>query len=53
MKRVYAIEKRLTGFEHLKDEVKFNEVVTAPPVNLTKPKLVIGKKWNQGHKLDR
>ncbi|CAH8867365.1 unnamed protein product [Trichobilharzia szidati] len=53
VKRLHAIEKRLTGFEHLKDEVKFNEVVTAPPVNLTKPKLVIGKKWNQVHKLDR
>ncbi|CAH8534310.1 unnamed protein product [Heterobilharzia americana] len=26
VKRLYAIEKRLTGFEHLKDEVKFNEV---------------------------
>ncbi|CAH8559848.1 unnamed protein product [Heterobilharzia americana] len=53
VKRLYAIEKRLTGFEHLKDEVKFNEVVTAPPENLTRPKMVFGKKLNQIHSLDR
>ncbi|CAI2736945.1 unnamed protein product [Dicrocoelium dendriticum] len=39
-KQARALEKRSTGYEHLKDEIRFNEVVTAPPTNLTKPKKV-------------
>ncbi|CDS41814.1 peptidase [Echinococcus multilocularis] len=42
MKKVFRIEKNLTGFEHLKDSVKFGEVVQGPPVLKTKPKKVGG-----------
>ncbi|CAH8571663.1 unnamed protein product [Schistosoma rodhaini] len=52
-KRLHAVEKRLTGFEHLQDKVKFNEVVMAPPVHLTKPKMVFKKKLDQVHSLDK
>ncbi|KAH8876393.1 hypothetical protein EWB00_008929 [Schistosoma japonicum] len=53
VKRLHAIEKHLTGFEHLKDKVKFNEVVTAPPLHLTKPKMVFKKKLYEVHSLDK
>ncbi|VDP57685.1 unnamed protein product [Schistosoma mattheei] len=52
-KRLRTIEKRLTGFEHLQDKVKFNEVVMAPPLQLTKPKMVFKKKLDQIHSLDK
>ncbi|KAA0197044.1 hypothetical protein FBUS_01202 [Fasciolopsis buskii] len=48
-----AAEKKITGWEHLKDEVKFNEVVQAPPTHLTKPKKVGGHKPLTIHALDR
>ncbi|VDM32800.1 unnamed protein product [Hydatigera taeniaeformis] len=41
-KKAFRMEKHLTGFEHLKDEVAFNEVVQGPPVLTTKPKKVGG-----------
>ncbi|VDK42935.1 unnamed protein product [Taenia asiatica] len=41
-KRVFKMEKHLTGFEHLKDNVKFGEVVQGPPVLKIKPKKVGG-----------
>ncbi len=41
-KREIRKEKRRTGFEHLKDKVKFGEVVQAPPVFKTLPKKVGG-----------
>ncbi|KAK4471499.1 hypothetical protein MN116_004922 [Schistosoma mekongi] len=53
VRRLHAIEKHLTGFEHLKDKVKFNEVVTAPPLHLTKPKMVFKKKLYEVHSLDK
>uniref|UniRef100_A0A0X3PJ63 Uncharacterized protein n=2 Tax=Schistocephalus solidus TaxID=70667 RepID=A0A0X3PJ63_SCHSO len=43
MKKQFRHEKRLTGFEHLVDTVKFGEVVKAPPVLKTMPKKVGGK----------
>ncbi|CAH8506247.1 unnamed protein product [Schistosoma turkestanicum] len=52
-KRLHAMEKQLTGFEHLQDKVKFNEVVMAPPLQLTKPKMVFKKKLNEVHSLDK
>ncbi|KAL5110591.1 hypothetical protein TcWFU_006981 [Taenia crassiceps] len=41
-KRVFRMEKHLTGFEHLQDNVKFGEVAQGPPVLKTKPKKVGG-----------
>ncbi|THD18859.1 hypothetical protein D915_010337 [Fasciola hepatica] len=66
-KQKYAVEKKITGWEHLKgvifrhvylimcilDEVRFNEVVQAPPTHLTKPKKVGGHKPVLIHALDR
>ncbi|TPP55705.1 Coiled-coil domain-containing protein [Fasciola gigantica] len=66
-KQKFAVEKKITGWEHLKgvifrhvylimcilDEVKFNEVVQAPPTHLTKPKKVGGHKPVTIHALDR
>ncbi|KER33546.1 hypothetical protein T265_12594, partial [Opisthorchis viverrini] len=52
-KKLHALEKRLTGFEHLKDVVKFNEVVTAPPTNLTKPKKVGASRRAVIHPIDK
>ncbi|KAG5446563.1 hypothetical protein CSKR_111599 [Clonorchis sinensis] len=52
-KKLHAVEKRLTGFEHLKDVVKFNEVVTAPPTNLTKPKKVGASRRAVIHPIDK
>ncbi|VDN21232.1 unnamed protein product [Dibothriocephalus latus] len=43
IKKQFRHEKRLTGFEHLVDNVKFGEVVQAPPVLKTMPKKVGGK----------
>lgn len=48
---MFALQKRLTGFEHLKDNVEFGEVVHGPPVLKTMPKKVGGSK-TQLHNLN-
>ncbi|CAL8069931.1 unnamed protein product [Calicophoron daubneyi] len=52
-KRLYNLDKRKTGFEHLRDEVKFNEVVQAPPINLPRPRKIGGAKKSTVHALDK
>ncbi|KAF5397263.1 Coiled coil domain containing protein, partial [Paragonimus heterotremus] len=53
VKKLRAVDKRRTGYEHLKDVVKFNEVVTAPPIILTKPKKVGSVKAKNIHAIDK
>ncbi|KAF8572380.1 Coiled coil domain containing protein [Paragonimus westermani] len=53
MKKLFAADKRRTGYEHLKDVVKFNEVVTAPPIILTKPKKVGSATAKKIHAIDK
>lgn len=50
-KKLSKMEKHLTGFEHLKDNVKFGEVVQGPPVLKTKPKKVGGNLKSNGSTL--
>ncbi|VDL61989.1 unnamed protein product [Hymenolepis diminuta] len=40
VKKAFRADKRRTGYEHLKDKVKFGEVVLAPPSLTTLPKKV-------------
>ncbi|VDO06077.1 unnamed protein product [Rodentolepis nana] len=40
MKKVLKADRRRSGYEHLKDEIKFGEVVLAPPSLMTLPKKV-------------
>ncbi|KAA3676037.1 uncharacterized protein DEA37_0004338 [Paragonimus westermani] len=53
VKKLFAADKRRTGYEHLKDVVKFNEVVTAPPIILTKPKKVGSAAAKKIHAIDK
>ncbi|KAF7249190.1 hypothetical protein EG68_09694 [Paragonimus skrjabini miyazakii] len=53
VKKLRAADKRRTGYEHLKDVVKFNEVVTAPPIILTKPKKVGSVTAKKIHAIDK
>nr|CDS25734.1 coiled coil domain containing protein 137 [Hymenolepis microstoma] len=40
MKKAFKADRRRSGYEHLKDEVKFGEVVLSPPSLTTLPKKV-------------